>query len=162
MKDWDLVYKNWDKNMLPNTLLTHFFHLAPKGRALDIACGVGQNSLFLAQKGFIVECFDKSKEAIKLVPKHPLIFPKVSDSKKFEFGKYELIVCVNFLDRDLFKKIISSLTFQGVLIMELFNSKINPAYCVDKGELCRAFGELEILYYEALDHKSKLVAKKHY
>jgi len=160
MKDWDKVYKNWDKKPLPNPLVEKYHSLAKVGRALDIACGAGGNALFLADKGFVVECFDKSKEAIKLVPKHPLIFSQVKDVKDFLFGEYELIVCMNFLERTIFKKIISSLSLGGIVILEVFNSKINPKFRVEKGELYEYFHTLEIIYYEEGEVKSRFVGRK--
>ncbi len=44
--------------------LSKFFKKENVDKLLDFYCGTGRNSIFLAQKGFDVYCFDRSKTAI--------------------------------------------------------------------------------------------------
>jgi 2-polyprenyl-3-methyl-5-hydroxy-6-metoxy-1,4-benzoquinol methylase len=43
--------------------------LLPKGRALDVCCGSGTNTIYLAQNGFEVTGIDISKTAIEIAKK---------------------------------------------------------------------------------------------
>ena len=161
---WDEKYAAMQKRPAVNEALKRFFHLAPKGVALDIACGLGQNSLFLAQKGFKVDAVDISQVAIEKI-NHPNIRTYCCDINDFDFAfnHYSLIFCSNFLDRSIFAKIIHALKEEGILIYTTFNYRkkdFNPHYLLQKNELLEAFMELEILYYEALDDRSLIVAKK--
>ncbi len=45
--------------------LAKFLEKAPRGRALDIGCGEGRHSLYLAQKGYTVDAVDMSEKAIE-------------------------------------------------------------------------------------------------
>lgn len=42
-----------------------FYRLSRKGKALDIAAGLGRNSLFLAEKGFEVDAVELSDVAVE-------------------------------------------------------------------------------------------------
>jgi len=51
-----------------------YCYLSSVGKALDVACGNGRNSVFLAPKGFVVDAVDISKVAIdQLAGTHPNI-----------------------------------------------------------------------------------------
>ncbi|MRI58925.1 MAG: hypothetical protein C6H99_05395 [Epsilonproteobacteria bacterium] len=157
----------WDKKYLHASLpevnehLKRFYHLAKRGKALDIACGMGQNAKFLASKGFEVECVDISKIALSKA-KSRGVTTFCCNIEEFLFGEYDLIVCFNFLLRSIHPKIIKSLKPQGILIYETFtyHSKINPQYRLAKNELLQEFLELEILHYELFKTKALLVAQK--
>jgi len=47
--------------------LATFLEKAPKGRALDVGCGEGRHSLYLAQNGYTVDAVDLSETAIEKV-----------------------------------------------------------------------------------------------
>jgi tellurite methyltransferase len=49
----------------PNALLRQWLPELPVGRALDIACGAGRNSLFLAAAGFQVDALDISAAGLR-------------------------------------------------------------------------------------------------
>jgi tellurite methyltransferase len=57
---WDSRYLKNPGGIEPSLVLKSFFGLASCGNALAIACGNGRNSLFLAEKGFIVDAVDIS------------------------------------------------------------------------------------------------------
>ena len=56
-------------NQAPAQFLIDNIDLLPVGRALDIAMGTGQNTIYLAKKGFEVEGVDISQEAISIASK---------------------------------------------------------------------------------------------
>ena len=75
--EWDEVYRNYPLEELgwelgkPRLLLVEYMEkgLLPKGRALDLCCGAGTNTVYLAQNGFDVTGIDISKTAIEIARK---------------------------------------------------------------------------------------------
>jgi 2-polyprenyl-3-methyl-5-hydroxy-6-metoxy-1,4-benzoquinol methylase len=65
---WDRIYRNW-KAPFPGAaaVLAENEHLLPPGggRALDLACGLGGNAVFLARRGFEVDAVDISEVGIE-------------------------------------------------------------------------------------------------
>jgi 2-polyprenyl-3-methyl-5-hydroxy-6-metoxy-1,4-benzoquinol methylase len=53
-----------ERGFEPAQLLVDNIELLPKGRALDVAMGAGQNAIYLAKMGFDVEGVDISPEAV--------------------------------------------------------------------------------------------------
>lgn len=80
--------------------LAMFLDKAPKGKALDVGCGEGRHTLFLAQNGYTVDAVDSSKKAIEKLQQLaeeysvcPRISLKVADIKTIDFPqKYDLAV----------------------------------------------------------------------
>jgi len=130
------------------------------GNALDIACGKGRNSLFLAEKGFIVDAVDISTVATNdLAGRDPNINVICQDLDAWEIpqNRYELVVNVRFLDRRLFPMIQDGLRLGGVLIFESFVGGKKDKYCLKQNELLYAFQSLHIVHYneEKTDHSDK-------
>jgi len=84
---------------------------------------------------------------------------------------YDLILCVQYLQRTLFPQMVRALRPDGVLLMETFTlaqmefsgGPRNPAYLLETGELREAFPELCVLFYRELRAgrgNRSLVAKK--
>ncbi len=143
-------------------ILKENIHLAKKGRAIDIACGTGRNTHFLADMSFIVDAIDFSDYALEKIRKDEKIH-KIDadlDSYTFEEDAYDLILKVNYLDRKMFPRIIKALKKGGVFIYETFvktptgegyHNPTNPDFHLDRDELPKAFSKLEILSYEEKD-----------
>jgi len=105
---WDSRYLKDMGDSDPSLILKAFLDLVPCGNALDIACGNGRNSLFLAEKGFIVDAVDISIVATNhLAGRNPYInvICQDIDAWKIPQNRYELVVNVRFLDRRLFPMI---------------------------------------------------------
>ncbi|WP_457641482.1 class I SAM-dependent methyltransferase [Persephonella sp.] len=140
----------------PSEIVKKFFHLAKIGKALDIAAGLGRNSLFLAKKGFKVDAVDISDVAIqKLKSLHKNINPIHEDLDRFNIceNRYDLITNINFLNRRLFPQIIEGLKKDGVLIFETFlmekkTERNKKEYYLRNNELLHSFLKLNIIYYE--------------
>ena len=70
---WDSRYRKRLGGTDPSPILKKYCGLASCGNALDIACGNGRNSMFLAAKGFVVDAVDISTVATShLAGKIPL------------------------------------------------------------------------------------------
>ncbi|AWI33317.1 class I SAM-dependent methyltransferase [Helicobacter apodemus] len=156
---WDYRHANNQTATNPLELLVQNIIFAKKGKALDIACGMGRNSLFMRDSGFIVDSVDISPFAISHLQNLPNINPICADLDTFIIPKksYYLICNSFFLERRLFPFIIQGLKKGGILIFETFvkndnetyNTPItNPSHFLRKNELLKAFLDLEILFYE--------------
>jgi tellurite methyltransferase len=148
---WDARYLTKPGGSKPSMILKKYWMLAPCGNALDIACGNGRNSLFLAEKGFVVDAVDISTVATgHLAGRRPNIHVICEDldTWKIPQDRYELIINVRFLDRRLFPMIQRGLRTGGVLIFEAFIGEKNHDYYLKPNELLRAFASLHIIHYE--------------
>src|SRR3989304_3893887 len=75
--EWDQIYRKYPLEELgwelgkPRPLLVEFVEkgLIKKGKALDICCGAGTNTVYLAEKGFKVTGIDISSKAIEYARK---------------------------------------------------------------------------------------------
>lgn len=157
---WDSRYRNKLGDTVPSTILKKFIDLAPIGNALDIACGNGRNSIYLAQKGFVVDAVDISTVATgHLAGSHPNVQVMCQDIDDWTIphNRYNLIVNIRFLDRRLFPMIVDGLRPGGVLVFESFIGGSKEAYTLKHNELLEAFRSLHIVYYEekASDHSER-------
>jgi SAM-dependent methyltransferase len=147
---WDSRYLKDMGDFEPSMILKEFLGLAPRGNALDIACGNGRNSLFMAEKGFMVDAVDISTVATNhLAGRNPNINVICQDIDTWQISPnhYELVVNVRFLDRRLFPMILDGLRLNGVLIFESFAGGKKEEYCLKPNELLRAFESLQIIHY---------------
>ena len=170
---WNERYRAGRESVLHATL-TRFYHLAPVGMALDIACGTGETSIFLAKKGFKVDAFDISDVAIRRARRKAReegvrVNFKICEATKFSFKPetYDLIINFYFLERRTFPKIQRALKKGGLLIFETYNEEhlgvnpaFNPSYLLKKGELLDSFKDLELLYYCEVANITTYVGRK--
>jgi len=125
--------------------------LAPGKRALDIACGEGRNSIFLAQRGFVVTGLDISDAGIakgtRLADAAGVqVEFRQTDLEGYRMcERFDLIINFNFLLRDLIPEEVAALTPGGLLlfdtIMESPDLLANhtPGFLLVRGELARIF-----------------------
>lgn len=154
---WNRKYTNRARSDDPAEILENFFSFAEKGRALDLAAGLGTHSLFLADQGFDVDAVDISDVAMdKLAGRHPRVNTICADLDTFNIpeNRYSLIVNIRFLNRRLYPQITEGLIPGGLLIFETFlespEAEAEPMrrdYLLRKNELLYAFLPLRILYY---------------
>jgi len=136
--------------------------LVPGHSALDIACGEGRNSVFLAKKGFRVTGFDisdvglsKGIERAKSAGVN-IDFKQVNLDGYHISEKYDLILNFNFLLRGLIPSEVEALTPGGLLLFDTILespqllSLHRETYLLKKGELERIFKAYpgEILFSE--------------
>ena len=140
--------KAFEMNGNPSRWVRRFAPLvAPGGRVLDLACGSGRHSLFLAAEGFRVEAVDRDAAAIAaLAPLDPRVSARVVDIEGGPWPYYghvfDAVVVTNYLFRPLLPLIMNALDLNGVLIYETFmlgNERFgkpsNPAFLLRQGEL---------------------------
>jgi len=153
--------------------------LATGKQALDIACGNGRHSKYLASLGFKVDALDISSVAIKQLQCIDNIHALEVDFDTYtlEKNKYDIIVCTYFLERKLFPQMLEALKPKGIILMETFlhdkgneRTPSNPAFRLNQGELESYFNhEMELLHisefwdtdYQGFKTmKTSMVAKK--
>lgn len=134
----------------------------PKGKGLDIASGFGRNSFYLEKMGFHMDAVDVSDIAIDWMKEEAAknklnLSPYRLDLAEapFPHTDYSLIICFNFLFRDLFPMMKKSLKSGGLLFYEtvysddtdILGNKMNPDYILEKNELLQVFHDFRIRAY---------------
>jgi tellurite methyltransferase len=160
---WDRIYREADGVVPePAQVLADNAHLLPdSGIALDLACGLGGNALFLARRGLNTQAWDISPEAINRL----IIYAGqlglrlrtevrdiVDDPPPEE--SFDVIVISRFLDRSLTRAIAKALKPGGLLFYQTYTREkatgvgpTNPTYLLDTSELLRLFGSLRLVFY---------------
>ncbi len=146
----------------PVAVLRENAHLLPRrGRALEPACGLGANSLFLAQRGFEVTAWDFSVVAIRRLRERATgqgltLSAEVRDvvARPPAPESAEVIVVSRFLDRSLIPHLTAALVPGGLLFYQTFvreavsdRGPSDPAYRLAPNELLRLFASLHLLFY---------------
>ena len=144
----------------PSPWLTRWAHLIrPGGRVLDLACGSGRHSAWLAAQGFAVLAVDRDAEAIAALPSG--IERRTVDLEQgawplADAGRFDAVVVTNYLHRPLWPHLIEVLAPRGVLIYETFaagNETVGkpsrPDFLLRPGELLEvAHDALRVVGYE--------------
>ena len=136
----------------PEPLVERFVADLAPGTALDLACGPGRNTLFLAEHGWHVTAVDGSPIAIaKLRRRFGYIDARVADLERGEFqiqpDSYDLICDCLYLQRDLFPQIKAGTRTGGVAIVTVLLGDAATPTRVCPGELRGYFEDWKILHY---------------
>ncbi len=160
---WNKRYaEDSDRKSDPVTLLEDWLPQIPVGRALDVACGAGRNSIFMAQAGFDVDAIDISHQGLQKARQN-------AESQGFDINwiehdleqfydfetDYNLIVVMWYVNLPLITQLCDKLAPGGYLLCEehlLVDEEVigptNPSYRVAPGALRDAVSGLDILLYE--------------
>ncbi|MCG7894509.1 MAG: methyltransferase domain-containing protein [Candidatus Thiodiazotropha taylori] len=160
---WDQRYADAEKVARPAEVLLSNAHLLPEqGSALDLACGLGGNALFLAQRGFTVEAWDLSSVAIQRLAqgagqlKLNNLHARVRDveSQPPQTEQFDVIVVSYFLERSLIPTLIQALKPGGLVFYQTFTRQAvssegpqNPAFRLADQELLQLFSQLQVRVY---------------
>lgn len=124
------------KAIMPAPLVEKFAKDAPRGKALDIGAGRGNNALFLAQQGFSVAAIEIREDLADMIKKRAeennlsleIINQDIKDFN-LEENQYAFVSAMNslnFFSKDEFhniiKKIKSGLIKGGVCVISLFTT----------------------------------------
>lgn len=132
MKKWEKAYA--DKKFIiktekPSVIVEKILpHLKTRSKILDLGCGNGRNSIFLAKLGHEIEAIDiadlKFKNKIPKKIQKKISFSKASVLKKFKSNSYNLIIAARlfqYLSPKELSKLIKSISLmidkKGFLII---------------------------------------------
>ncbi len=159
---WNLKYRaaNPNPDFEPDPLLkNHADLLDGKGAALDIACGVGHNAIFLAKRGYDVMAVDGSETGLNYcraaIRNTPLrIQLVVADLERIVLPRdhFDVALVFRYLYRPLIAQIKSALKPGGLVIYKTFNSNhlrarpdFKREYLLERGELREWFSDFETI-----------------
>ena len=138
----------------PSRWVSRFAGLIPaSGLVLDLACGGGRHSRYLAALGHRVLAVDRDVQALSVAASERVEVQcmdlEAEDSPRkpdwpLQAGRFVGIVVTNYLHRPLMSGLLDSLAPGGVLIYEtfadgngLFGKPSNPSFLLAPGELLR-------------------------
>ena len=148
---------------LPAAVLTDNVHILPvKGKALDLACGLGSNSLFLEARGLEVHAWDISKVAISTLAARVdslqlNIQTRVVNitTATLPLESYDLVITSHYLDRSLPPAILNATLPGGLICYQTFTAekKINigpnnPNFLLQPSELQSFVPNCKILAFK--------------
>ena len=178
-KDWDERYRKSPAPTEPASLLTSLESLFPKqGKGLDLACGAGRNSVWLAGRGLDVAAIDLSGEALRqgreLASRrrcHVRWLQEDLQSYALGSAEYDVITCFYIRIPKLYSRISKALRPGGWVVYETYNlaqlqyasGPRDPEHLLRPGELLEAFRDLEVVFYLETSHEravSSIIARK--
>jgi SAM-dependent methyltransferase len=151
---WDKHYREAGLPGAPAAVLLDNVHLLPRrGTALDLACGLGANSLLLAECGLQTHAWDISPVAIEklraiAVERQLPIVAEVKDALRDPIPavQFDVVVVAHYLERALTHAIIDALKVGGLLFYQTFTRTAVSVEGPQKDEWRLADGELLTMF----------------
>jgi 2-polyprenyl-3-methyl-5-hydroxy-6-metoxy-1,4-benzoquinol methylase len=175
---WDSIYRQQKRFPEPDAFLFEYTPPASgsrEQRALDLAGGMGQNGLWLAEQGYVVDVLDISRmalvrgrgEMVRRGVRNINFLLSDLDEAEFDANKYALVCVFRYLKHDLFPQLRACIQPGGRIIYETYNlnylnhvPQFNPDFLLKPGELAGYFYGWKILYDNEADHITRFVAIK--
>lgn len=159
---WNERYAGSSEIAPPSLVLTENAHLLPdQGRALDLACGLGGNALFLAREGLTTTAWDISSIAIEKLQaacqsQSLTVTAEVRDVviEPPSKNSFDVIVVSRFLDRTIIQALVDALAPGGLVYYQTFivdrvadTGPGNPEFLLNTNELLQLFNSLTVRVY---------------
>jgi len=160
---WNTIYSQAEiaPSAPAQVLSENGFLLPATGTALDLACGLGGNAIFLAQQQLAVTALDISNVAIEKLNAYAdrqrlniSARQQAIDAQGFGGHRFDVIVVSRFLDRTLRDAIIEALKPDGLLFYQTYTREktdrigpSNPDYLLAENELLDLFSPLRLIFY---------------
>ncbi len=176
---WDKRYSQESRQLpTPDEFLVAHREFLTSGRALDLACGLGANSIFLAEYGYEVDAVDISLEAIsrlraEVTRRRLRVRCIQADLDYFPLPRatYDVAAVFYFFSEDSIEGIKDALKHRGLLFYATYNERhtsvmptFNPAYLIPPEALAAHFADFEILVHETSagdkGNVSRLICRK--
>jgi SAM-dependent methyltransferase len=163
LEEWDARYRTAERaeeDLLspPTPLVVQFAANLTPGNALDLACGAGRNSIWLAENGWDVTAVDGSKTAIEILEHRAAarglgVHTHVADLERLEFHieprSCDLICKCYYLQRSLMPAVLEGIRPDGmaIVIVHLADAAEETTYKhAAPGELRTFFEGWDILH----------------
>jgi SAM-dependent methyltransferase len=166
---WNRIYSKDRLPGPPAAVLTDNDNILPiKGIALDLACGLGTNSLFLAARGLEVHAWDISKVAVSHLAERAgslglNIQTRVINitAAVLPVESYDLVITSHYLDRSLPPAILDATRPGGLICYQTFTAEKqinigpgNPVFLLQPNELQSFVPDCEILAFKDESHNA--------
>jgi tellurite methyltransferase len=147
----------------PDPWLLKIRPLLPGGRVLDIACGRGRNTLFLAEQGMSVTAIDVSEEALAQLASEAARrnlpvktrWVDLEADPQLPDPAFDVVLDFFYLHRPILPQLRRAVRPGGVAVLRTFSSAgsfpggpDNPDFVLSPGELLEIFVDWEILLHE--------------
>lgn len=158
----------------PARVLLEYAHVLPKsGTALELAAGLAGNAIFLAERGLQTQAWDISDRVADKVNDYACArdLPLVSRAcdllhTRMPTNKFDVIVVVHYLERELSSAIVDALKEGGLLFYQTFTQRVTPEYSgpsnrnfrLSRNELLGLFSSLKVIAYREDDLLGNLAA----
>ncbi len=185
-KKWDQRYTNHPvvEPRAAEVLACNLHLLPSKGKALDLACGLGANAILLAKSGLQTSAWDISPVALKDLQNRSRKLKLRIETQTRDVVKeppatssFDLIVISRFLDRGLFPHLIDAVKAGGLLFYQTFTAEntgtggpSNADFLLKKNELLHLFRGLTVVSFrdegrigslqQGLRNESWIIVKK--
>jgi tellurite methyltransferase len=113
------------KRTQPGEFIAQWIERVTVGNALDVACGLGQKSIFLAEAGFQVDAIDVSAVGLERASQQALAqgfdinWIQHDLDQAYNFNqKYDLIIVMWYVNLPLIRRLCEHLTSGGYLLCE--------------------------------------------
>ena len=161
---WDQRYRQARATPPAVAVVREHLHLLPeRGRALDIACGLGGNALALARHGLEVDAWDLSPVALERLGGEAAGLALTTDVRDVVAhppppASYDVITVAHFLERGIAPAIAAALRPRGLLFYQTFSQSPvdsrGPSeirFRLRRNELLRLFPTLTVVLYREED-----------
>ncbi|WHY89592.1 class I SAM-dependent methyltransferase [Neobacillus cucumis] len=174
-KKWNIKHQDCLNKLdvpAPNPRLKNLYPYLLGGIALDLASGLGGNSLYLASLNYQVQAIDISEVAINYLQEQAAkdkrnIIPQVCDltelnNLRWEDNSIDLAVITYYLDRSLFPMLKKFIKEEGYLFFETYylksqneNQGISKQYKLEPQELLEEFRGWKVLLFEENEQEGR-------
>ncbi len=149
--------------------------LPASGRALDVACGLGAQSIWLAQRGFDVIAIDVSGEAATRVvaaarshhvaDRVDAMVVDLDDGLPDNLDDFDLIVCQRFRDPRLYPEFVARLRVGGIAVVTVLSrtGTTDPGpFHAPPGDLAAAYErpDVDILFHAEANGQESIVVQR--
>ena len=168
MTDISSIQQKWDNHYsdaelgAPSKILMENAHLLPQsGEALEIACGMGANAVFMARHGLHAHAWDISKVAIDKLQTYAFdeklaLIAQIRDVTQDPPAEksFDVIVVSHYLERSLIPSLIKALNPGGLLVYQTFSKSNvdgtgprNSAFRLGDNEMLGLCSDLRLVVY---------------